>query len=31
VARNLHRLGAVLRDQEREKARRKRGPYQKAA
>jgi IS5 family transposase len=31
VARNLHRLGAVLRDQEQEKARRKRGPYKKAA
>lgn len=31
VARNLHRLGAVLREQEWEKARRKRGPYQKAA
>jgi IS5 family transposase len=31
VARNLHRLGAVLREQEREKARRRRGPYQKAA
>jgi hypothetical protein len=31
VARNLHRLGAVLRDQEQENARRKRGPYQKAA
>lgn len=31
VARNLHRLGAVLREQEQEKARRKRGPYKKAA
>lgn len=31
LARNLHRLGAVLRKQEQEKARRKRGPYQKAA
>jgi hypothetical protein len=31
LARNLHRLGAVLRGQEQEKARRKRGPYQKAA
>lgn len=31
LARNLHRLGAVLRRQERETARRKRGPYQKAA
>lgn len=33
VARNLHRLGAVLREQEQEqqKARRKRGPYNKTA
>jgi len=31
VARNLQRLGAVLRGQEAEAARRKRGPYQKAA
>ncbi len=31
VARNLHRLGAVLREQEQEKVRRKRGPYKKAA
>lgn len=31
LARNLHRLGAVLRGQEQEKARRKRGPYRKAA
>lgn len=29
LARNLHRLGAVLRKQEQETARRKRGPYQK--
>jgi IS5 family transposase len=31
VARNLRRLGAVLRELEQEKARRKRGPYKKAA
>ncbi len=31
VARNLHRLGAVLKKLEEEKARRKRGPYKKAA
>ena len=31
VARNLQRLGAVLRGQEAEAARRKRGPYRKAA
>jgi IS5 family transposase len=31
LARNLHRLGALLRGQEQEKARRKRGPYRKAA
>jgi IS5 family transposase len=31
VARNLQRLGAVLRAQEADAARRKRGPYQKAA
>jgi hypothetical protein len=31
VARNLQRLGAVLRGQEAEAARRKRGPYKKAA
>lgn len=31
VARNIHRLGAVLRQQEQEAAQRKRGPYKKAA
>jgi hypothetical protein len=31
VARNIQRLGAVLRQQEQEAAQRKRGPYQKAA
>ena len=31
VARNVHRLGAVLRQQEREAQERKRGPYKKAA
>ena len=31
VARNIQRLGAVLRQQEQEAAKRKRGPYQKAA
>jgi len=31
VARNIQRLGAVLRQQEQELAKRKRGPYQKAA
>jgi len=31
VARNIHRLGAVLRQQEQEKAQRKRGPYKQAA
>jgi len=31
VARNVHRLGAVLRQQEREAKERKRGPYKKAA
>ena len=31
VARNIQRLGAVLRQQEQEKVRRKRGPYKRAA
>ena len=31
VARNIHRLGAVLRQQEEEKEKRKRGPYKQAA
>lgn len=31
VARNIHRLGAVLRQQEQEKKQRKRGPYKKRA
>jgi transposase, IS5 family len=31
VARNVQRLGALLRQQEREKEERKRGPYRKAA
>jgi len=31
VSRNIQRLGAVLRQQEQEKEKRKRGPYQKAA
>ncbi len=31
VARNIQRLGAVLRHQEQERAKRKRGPYKKAA
>lgn len=31
VARNIHRLGAVLRQQEEEKEKQKRGPYKKAA
>jgi IS5 family transposase len=31
VARNIQRLGAVLRQQERENEARKRGPYRKAA
>lgn len=31
VARNIQRLGAVLRQQEQDKQRRKRGPYKKAA
>ncbi len=31
VARNIQRLGAVLRQQEQEAAQRRRGPYQKAA
>jgi IS5 family transposase len=31
VARNIQRLGALLRQQEREAEQRKRGPYKKAA
>ncbi len=31
VARNIHRLGAVLRQQEEEREKRKRGPYKQAA
>ena len=31
VARNIQRLGAVLRQQEQEQEKRKRGPYKKAA
>ena len=31
VARNIHRLGAVLRQQEQEREKRKRGSYKKAA
>ncbi len=31
VARNIHRLGALIRRQQKEKERRKRGPYRKAA
>ena len=31
VARNIQRLGAVLREQEKQQAERRRGPYKKAA
>jgi len=31
LAKNIHRLGTVLREQQKERQRRKRGPYKKAA